>query len=123
MFFEKMTDRHYRIATSRVKWSSKYQDKAGIMTGAAEPVPEGVQEKLPAMCKRVYRALMLSGYARIDMRLDGQGRVWVIEANPNPQIANGEDFARSADMADISYPQLIQRILTAGLRWEPENSR
>jgi len=77
-------------------------------------------ERLPAMCKRVYRSLMLSGYARIDMRLDGAGRVWVIEANPNPQIANGEDFARAADMADISYPQLIQRILTAGLRWEPE---
>jgi D-alanine-D-alanine ligase len=122
MFFEKMTERQHRIATSRVKWSSKYQEKAGIMTGAAEPLPNGVKERLPAMCKRVYRSLMLSGYARIDMRLDAAGRIWVIEANPNPQIANGEDFARAADMADISYPQLIQRILRAGLRWEPERS-
>jgi D-alanine-D-alanine ligase len=120
MFFEKMTDRHHRIATSRVKWSSKYQDKAGIMTGAAEPLPEGVEARLPGLCKRVYRSLMLSGYARIDMRMDSTGKVWVIEANPNPQIANGEDFARSADMADVEYPQLMQRILTAGLRWEPE---
>ncbi len=122
MFFEKMSDRQHRIATSRVKWSSKYQDKAGIMTGAAEPLPEGVEAKLPALCKRVYRSLMLSGYARIDMRLGTDGRLFVIEANPNPQIANGEDFARAADMADISYPQLMQKILRAGLRWEPERN-
>jgi D-alanine-D-alanine ligase len=122
MYFEKMTDRHHRIATARVKWSSKYQEKAGIMTGAAEPLPGDVAERLPVICKRVYRSLMLSGYARIDMRLDGAGRVWVIEANPNPQIADGEDFARSADMADVTYPQLMQRILMTGLRWEPERN-
>jgi len=122
MFFEKMTDRHHRIATARVKWSSSYQEKAGIMTGAAEPLPEGVEERIPTICKRVYRALQLSGYARIDMRADTAGRVWVIEANPNPQLAEGEDFARSADMVGIDYPALIQRILRAGLRWEPEKA-
>ena len=122
MFFEKMTERQHRIATARVKWSSKYQDKAGIMTGAAQALPEGVRERIPVICKRVYRSLQLSGYARIDMRVDATGRVFVIEANPNPQIADGEDFARSADMANVSYPHLIQRILRAGLRWEPEKN-
>lgn len=123
MFFEKMGERQHRIATARVKWSSSYQDKAGIMTGAAEPLPEGVEERIPALAKRVYRSLLLSGYARIDMRLEtATGRVYVLEANPNPQIADGEDFARSADMVDLSYPSLIQRILRAGLRWEPERN-
>jgi len=122
MFFEKMTERQHRIATARVKWSSSYQDKAGIMTGVAEALPEGVRERIPVVCKRVYRSLQLSGYARIDMRVDTAGRVFVIEANPNPQIADGEDFARSADMAGVSYPNLIQRILRAGLRWEPEKN-
>ncbi len=119
MFFEKMTDRQHRIATARVKWNSRYQEKAGITTGTTQPLPDGLAERIPVVCKRVYRSLMLSGYARIDMRLDANGRTWVIEANPNPQIASGEDFARSADMAHITYPALIQRILTAGLRWEP----
>ncbi len=122
MFFQNMTDRQHRIATARVKWSTSYQEKAGIMTGSAESLPEGVADKIPAVCKRVYRSLQLSGYARIDMRADAQGRVWVIEANPNPQIASGEDFAQSALSANVSYPTLIQRILTAGLRWEPEKN-
>jgi D-alanine-D-alanine ligase len=44
----------------------------------------------------------------------------VIEANPNPQIARNEDFAQSAEAAGIDYDALLQRILSAGLRWEPE---
>jgi D-alanine-D-alanine ligase len=73
------------------------------------------------VCKRAYRALELSGFARIDLRLDGTGNAWVLEANPNPQIARGEDFAASAEAIGISYEALLQRILNLGLRWQPES--
>jgi D-alanine-D-alanine ligase len=45
----------------------------------------------------------------------------VLEANPNPQIAKGEDFAASAEKAGVSYDALLQRILNLGLRWQPES--
>ena len=45
----------------------------------------------------------------------------MIEANPNPQIARGEDFAASAESAGISYESLIQRIVNLGVRWQPES--
>jgi D-alanine-D-alanine ligase len=70
--------------------------------------------------RRTYRALDLSGYARIDLRLDAAGGIFVLEANPNPQIARGEDFADSAAAAGIPYGALLQRIVTTGLRWEPD---
>jgi D-alanine-D-alanine ligase len=120
MTFESMSERTYRIATERVKWSPKYQEKAGIFTGLADPMPDGTEERIQHLSRRVYRILELSGYARIDLRLDAEGRVYVLEANPNPQIARHEDFARSADCAGYNYPKLIQRILTSGIRWEPE---
>lgn len=69
--------------------------------------------------KRVYRALGLSGYARIDMRMAGDGQLYVLEANPNPQIAEDEDFADSARKADYQYTELLQEILNVGLRWRP----
>jgi len=119
MTFESMAEGTYNIATERVKWSPKYQEKAGIFTGLADPMPEGTEERIQHISRRVYRTLELSGYARIDLRLDADGRVYVLEANPNPQIARHEDFARSADCAGYSYPALIQKILTIGLRWEP----
>ena len=62
----------------------------------------------------------MSGYARMDFRLDAHGNFFVMEANANPQLAFGEDFAESAERAGISYEELLQRILNFGLRWQPE---
>ena len=103
LFFTNMPDGAKRIATDRVKWSVKYQKKYGIESGPARDLPEAQAEAIQHLCKRAYRALELSGYARIDLRLDEAGNVWVLEANPNPQIARGEDFAASAEKAGISY--------------------
>ena len=97
LFFTNMPEGSKRIATDRVKWSVKYQKKYGIDSGMAPDLAEGQAEGIQHLCKRAYRALELSGYARIDLRLDEAGNVWVLEANPNPQIARGEDFADSAE--------------------------
>jgi D-alanine-D-alanine ligase len=119
MHFTKRGDEVHNIATDRVKWSTKYQRKYGIKTRAAK-LPDEVAARIQYLCKRVYRALDLTGYARIDLRMDEAGRPYVIEANPNPQLAYGEDLAESAERAGISYEQLIQRILATGLQWRPE---
>lgn len=121
LHFTKMPDDVHRIATERVKWSTKYQRKYGIKTEAAK-LPDDVAAQIHRLCKRVYRTLDLSGYARIDLRMDASGRVFVIEANPNPQLAYGEDFAESAEWAGVSYEALLQQILLAGLRWRPERT-
>ena len=75
--------------------------------------------RITNIAKRTYRALDLSGYARIDMRLDDDGRPYVLEANPNPNLAYGEDFAESAEKTGVSYETLLDRIISLGLRWEP----
>ena len=71
------------------------------------------------IAKRAYRALDLNGYARIDIRMDDDGRMYVLEANPNPNLAYGEDFAESAEAPACPYERLLERIIALGLRWEP----
>ena len=122
MTFANMPESQRRIATERVKWSAKYQKRVGIDTGPANGLPEGAAERIQHMSRRVYQVLQLSGYGRIDLRLNVAGQVFVLEANPNPQIAGAEDFAQSAAAAGLPYPGLLQRILTTGLRWEPERA-
>src|SRR5437868_9295976 len=121
LFFTNMPDGAKRIATDRVKWSVKYQKKYGIDSGAAKDLPEEQLAKIQHVCKRAYRALELSGYARIDLRVEDNGMVWVLEANPNPQIAKGEDFAASAEKLGLTYEALLQRIINLGVRWQPES--
>ena len=118
MSFSKMPENNWRIATERVKWSVKYQKKHGIDTAEAG-LPEDMTAKVQHLAKRVYRALDLSGYARVDLRMKADGQLFVIEANPNPQLAQGEDFAESARRAGVSYAKLIERIIGLGLQWQP----
>jgi D-alanine-D-alanine ligase len=121
LFFTNMPEGAKRIATDRVKWSVKYQKKYGIDSGPAKDLPEGAAERIQHLCKRAFRGLEMTGYGRIDLRMDDGGKVWVLEANPNPQIAKGEDFAASAEKIGLSYEAVLQRIINLGLRWQPES--
>ncbi len=117
MLFTKMPDEMPHIATARVKWDQEYQKKYGIDTQGAKDLPPGVAERIAKLSKRVYRTLSLSGYARMDLRLAPNGRIYVLEANPNPNLEYGEDFAESAHTIGIEYEALLQRILNLGRRY------
>jgi D-alanine-D-alanine ligase len=105
-----------RIATRRVKWNLKFQERRGIEIGPARDLPPEVERLLVKTTKRLYRLLQLSGYARVDFRLDAEGRPYFLEANPNPDIGYGDEFAEAAEAAGIDYEPLLDRLLAIGLR-------
>ena len=108
------------IATGRLKWNPDYQKKVGLVTKPADLPPE-LERDLELLSKRIYRHLCLSGYARLDYRLTNNGKFYLLEANPNPQIAINEDFADSAAHSGLKYPQLLQKIITLGLSYNVAN--
>jgi D-alanine-D-alanine ligase len=114
MVFTKSGDQVPLIATAKVKWDYDYQKKLGVETLAAKGLPDGVESAILKQCMRTYRALFLTGYARIDLRLAADGRAYVLEANPNPNLSFGEDFAESGEAAGLKYPELLHRIITLG---------
>ena len=118
LLFDKKPEDQPLIATARAKWNLKYQKKWGVVSRAAKRLPKGMSELIVRRCKRIYRTLGLSGYARLDFRLDKR-RLYFLEANPNPQLAFGEDFAESARKKGVNYEKLIQRIISLGMRYEP----
>ncbi len=118
--FQNLPQRTRPIATSRVKWDLKYQDKIGVASGPAVDLPPGTAEEIVRLGKRIFRALNLSGYARVDLRMTKEGRVYVLEATPNPDLSRTEDFAEGAALSGIEYPALIQRLVSLGLAYRPD---
>ena len=106
------------IATGKVKWDVEYQKKVGLVTQPAA-IEEPIRKEFERLSKRVYRILGLSGYARIDYRLTEEGRIYLLEVNPNPQIAHQEDFADSAEHCGVTYEALLQKIITLGMSYDP----
>jgi D-alanine-D-alanine ligase len=106
------------IATGKVKWDVAYQKKVGLVTQPAV-IEKEAEKEFERLSKRVYRILGLSGYARIDYRLTQGGRMYVLEVNPNPQIAHQEDFADSAEHCGLKYEALLQKIMTLGMSYDP----
>ena len=104
-----------RIATRRVKFDIDFQEKRGVQIGPANFDDPGLLARYEAVAKRIYRVLGLSGYARIDFRLTPKGELYFLEANPNPDIARGEEFSSAAKAVGLDYEPLLQKILNLGI--------
>jgi D-alanine-D-alanine ligase len=105
-----------KIATYRAKWDEEYRKRWGLQNQFAEGLDPALVAHIERTCKRIYSLLTIDGYARIDLRLTAASEVYFIEANPNPILAEDEDFALSAGKAGLSYPQLIDRIIRHGMK-------
>ncbi len=103
------------IATRRLKWDIDYQKRLGVKNRQARELPPEAEERIAWVAREGYRSLGLTGYARLDLRMKPDGSLYVLEANPNPDITYGEDLAESAEAAGIGYEELIERILRLGL--------
>ncbi len=120
MPFQEMPKGAPRIATARVKFDLEYQKKYGIKTRRAPGLSPKLTREIANVAKRCYRALSLTGYARMDLRLTGDDKIYLLEANPNPDLKYGEDFAESAHADGVGYADLLQRIVKLGISYDAE---
>ena len=104
-----------RLATYRVKWNQEYRRKWNITFGYAD-IDNSIVKKIERVCKKIFRILQLKDYARIDIRLTSDEKIYVLEANANPDLAYGEEVAEAADKAGIPYQKLIERIINSALK-------
>jgi D-alanine-D-alanine ligase len=115
--FGQLGEKGSAIATRKVKWDAKYRTKYGIDSAPATDLPGGVEAKLDKLSRRIYRALGLTGYARMDFRMRADGSIYALEANANPHLARDEDFARAGAAAGLDYPALLDCIVKLGLTY------
>jgi D-alanine-D-alanine ligase len=116
--FTKVPDGEPKYASFHAKWSADYRERWGIVNAFAEDLPQPAEREVKVVAKRAYRVLQMSGFGRIDLRVTADGKLFVIEANPNPEIADREDVAEAAAKIGIPYNDLIERIAYLGLESE-----
>ena len=115
MQFVNVPDNEPKMATYNAKWDDKYRQKWGISSRFVEDLPAALASRILNACKRAYRALNVDGYARFDCRLTPEGELYILEANANPELAQGDEFTESARKGGFPYDRLLQKILNLGL--------
>ena len=100
-----------RFATGRLKHDDAYKRRWQVSYRKAT-LPAAVLRDINQASRRIFHALKLRDYARIDYRLTPDNRLVFIEANPNPDLGR-HTFGRERCCVDVAYPVLIRRIVAA----------
>ncbi|HEX7829129.1 MAG TPA: D-alanine--D-alanine ligase [Thermoanaerobaculia bacterium] len=105
-----------KIAGYEVKFDVTTEAYRVTKSAPARDLPDDVVESIQQAAVTAYRALKLRDYGRIDLRLAENGRVYVIEANPNPWLDPAAEFAMAAKESGRSYTDVIATIVEEAMK-------
>ncbi|MEM7646435.1 MAG: D-alanine--D-alanine ligase [Pseudomonadota bacterium] len=115
LHFGDLEKKGHPIATRSVKFNKEYCEKHKIKRRAAKGLNPWLERKIGNLSRDAFRALKMTGYARMDLRLTEDQKIYFIEANPNPELADRECFANAARHMGLTYAELIGKIVRLGL--------
>jgi D-alanine-D-alanine ligase len=105
----------WRICSFESKWDPGHPSYAEIAPRCPAEIPGDLRARLTLLTSECARIFGLCGYSRVDFRTDGNGRLFVLEVNPNPDISPDAGLARAARAEGYSYEALLLEILRLGL--------
>jgi D-alanine-D-alanine ligase len=114
--FATMPPGSWPILTYAAKWDAGSPEDVGSVPHCPANVSQKVGDRLVRIAEAAWRAMEGKGYGRVDLRLDEQGRPWVLEVNPNPDLNDTAGLSRMAQAVGWSYAELVRRIAEVALR-------
>ncbi|MBX3361869.1 MAG: hypothetical protein KF912_05530 [Phycisphaeraceae bacterium] len=105
-----------RVIGYRAKWDESSEEYKRTVRRFDFPREDAqLIDRLRGVARRAWEVFGLSGYARIDIRVDGRNEPWVLEVNTNPCIAPDAGFAAALGRAGISYAGAVDRIIRCAI--------
>lgn len=105
-----------KIASRNMKWNEEYREKNKIDVNEAKNISPELANEINENCIAAYEAMEISGYVRFDLRLRDVDDFFIIEANPNPNIGEVDEFALAAQSAGIEYQELLDQICRLAIK-------
>ncbi|MBN1836928.1 MAG: GNAT family N-acetyltransferase [Spirochaetales bacterium] len=105
-----------RIVGYAAKWDQgSFEYTHTVRRFDFEAADRRLLERLVGLARRCWGLFELSGYARVDFRVDPAGLPWVLEVNVNPCLSPDAGFAAAAERAGLSYDEVVERLVEAAL--------
>lgn len=118
--FSDLSDDHPPLITYDIKWNPLAPAYHNVYSFCPADIDAGTEELVKEQALRAYTVTCCRDYARIDVRLGRDGRPYVLEVNPNPDLTEGVSFMESAEQAGLSFSETLRRIVSFALERTPE---
>ena len=106
------TDKYVNIVDYQAKWDETSVQYNGMdRVFPASCADARLIAEIKAISQKCWEIFQLGGYARVDFRVDGALRPYVLEVNANPCIAPDSGFIAAAHTKGLTYTDVIQRII------------
>jgi len=106
-----------RIVDYEAKWLS---DSAAFentpRTFDFPPADQPLLAEVRALSSAAWELFQLEGYARVDFRVDAEGRPWILEVNLNPCLTPDAGFIAAAGRAGYGFDEMIARIVDVAVK-------
>lgn len=102
-----------KILTYAAKWDHDTAEYKGSVSVEAKDLPDALRADLARHANAAFRALGLSGYGRVDFRVDRDGSPFAVDVNPNPDFSRGAGFHLAGERAGYTYEDLVELVVRA----------
>ena len=113
--FTAMPDHLHNIVSYQAKWDPYHESYHKTIPICPAPLPKKIEKKAKEIAFKAFKVMGCRDYARVDIRLAKDKKLYVLEVNPNPDITEGAGFMRSAEYSGITYAQALKRIVKYAL--------
>ena len=115
IMFDDMPDSLYKIVSFLAKWDPLHAAYHTTIPSCPADLPNEVADKAKEYALKATEVMGTRDYARVDMRLNAKGELFILEVNPNPNLSEGTGIARSAQAARLKFSDLLKRIVDSAL--------
>ncbi|MGQ9795689.1 GNAT family N-acetyltransferase [Desulfosoma sp.] len=115
----------HRIVDYEAKWAQgSFAEQHTVRSFCFPEADAPLVDHLCALARQCWDLFGLEGYARIDFRVDAEGRPWILEINANPCLSPDAGFMAAALEAGLAVESVVQRLVNDALgTWNPFRQR
>jgi D-alanine-D-alanine ligase len=100
-----------RVVGWKAKWAVGSREDRGTRNRTPAVIDDALRREVANVCLRAASVLSLRGYVRFDLRQSREGKLWIIDINPNPDIGRRSGFRKALDAAGIAFADFLKALI------------
>jgi D-alanine-D-alanine ligase len=115
ILFDDCLGPHERVVGWKAKWASGSNEDRATRNRTPAVIDDTLRRDVRDICLRAASVLSLGGYVRFDLRQSQTGQLWIVDINPNPNIARDSGFRKALAAGGVPFADFLKALIMAAV--------